>query len=379
MRSISVVFLALSLTAAAFAQKRLVLIDQDGSGPGGSNQMAIMVLLQSPQVEVLGITMVTGNAWRDEETQHTLRMLELIGRTDVPVAQGAVFPLVRSEEETRLNASLVGQVSWLGAWGGGPTALVETEHGVVGAKPTDSVINTQAHGPYVVPAMLEGAPHTKPLDEDAVHFLIRQVHAHPHQVTIYACGPLTNIALALSIDPQFAELTQGIVIMGGSLNPQTSDPEFAESPRHEFNFWFDPEAAHITLRAHWPRIDLTTVDISIKALFTQSMLDAISKSHNPAAQYIAKYSQERYYMWDELAAAAWLDPALITREKLVLMDVDLSHGPNYGNTLTWTDQLRPATDVQKVHAQLDLDLPRFEKMFVELMSAPTPGSTLATK
>ena len=69
------------------AQKRLVLIDQDGSGPGGSNQMAMLALLQAPQVEVLGITMVTGNAWRDEETLHTLRMLELTGHTDVPVAQ----------------------------------------------------------------------------------------------------------------------------------------------------------------------------------------------------------------------------------------------------------------------------------------------------
>jgi purine nucleosidase len=373
MRSLFAFFLVLFLSTAVVAQKRLVLIDQDGSGPGGSNQMAMMVLLQSPQVEVLGITMVTGNAWRDEETQHTLRMLELIGRSDVPVAQGAVFPLVRSEEETRLETPLVGQVSWLGAWGGGPTALVETEHGVEGAKPANSVIQTQAHGPYFIPPMPEGAPHTKPIDEDAVHFLIRQVRLHPHQVTIYACGPLTNIALALSIDPKFAELTKGIVIMGGSLNPQTSDPEFAESPRHEFNFWFDPEAAHIVLRAHWPRIDLTTVDISIKARFTQAMLDAISKSPNPAAQYIAKYSQERYYLWDELAAAEWLDPTLITREKLVLMDVDINHGPEYGNTLTWTDQLRPATDVQKVHAQLDLDLPKFEKMFVELMSAPTPS------
>ena len=77
------------------AQKRLVLIDQDGSGPGGSNQMAMLALLQAPQVEVLGITMVTGNAWRDEETLHTLRMLELTGHANVPVAKGAVFPLVR--------------------------------------------------------------------------------------------------------------------------------------------------------------------------------------------------------------------------------------------------------------------------------------------
>ena len=82
-----------ALTPLLPAEKRLVLIDQDGSGPGGSNQMSMMVLLQSHDVEVLGLTMVTGNAWRDEEVQHTLRMLEIIGRTDVPVIPGAEFPL----------------------------------------------------------------------------------------------------------------------------------------------------------------------------------------------------------------------------------------------------------------------------------------------
>src|SRR5450755_5081593 len=92
--------LALSMAAAASAQKRLVLIDQDGSGPGGSNQMAMMVLLQSPAVKVLGITMVSGNAWEPEEVQHTLRMLELIHRTDVPVVPGAIFPLVRTQQES---------------------------------------------------------------------------------------------------------------------------------------------------------------------------------------------------------------------------------------------------------------------------------------
>ncbi len=117
------IFTALILTAlaahSAIAQKRLVLIDQDGSGPGGSNQMAMMVFLQSPNVDVLGITIVTGNAWRDEEVQHTLRMLEIIGRTDVPVVPGAVFPLVRNEQETRLETALYGKVTWLGAWGQG--------------------------------------------------------------------------------------------------------------------------------------------------------------------------------------------------------------------------------------------------------------------
>ncbi len=111
-------FLLLAFVASVCpAQKRLVLIDQDGSGPGGSDQMAMLALLQSPDVQVLGITMVTGDAWRDEETLHTLRMLELTGHTDVPVAKGAVFPLVRSQEQTRLEAALHGKEIWLGAWG----------------------------------------------------------------------------------------------------------------------------------------------------------------------------------------------------------------------------------------------------------------------
>ncbi|MGD0892461.1 MAG: nucleoside hydrolase [Terracidiphilus sp.] len=346
------------------AQKRLVLIDQDGSGPGGSNQMAMLALLQAPQVKVLGITMVTGNAWRDEETLHTLRMLELTGHADVPVAKGAVFPLVRTQEETQLASALDGKVTWLGAWGQGPTMLVETTGGVTPVTPD----HLQTHGPYDIPPMPEGMPALKPIDEDAAHFLIRQVHAHPHEVTIYAAGPLTNIALAISIDPEFAELTQGLVVMGGSLNPQTDDPEFATSPRHEFNFWFDPEATHIALRAAWPRIDVTTVDVSIKAPFTQKMLDEIGKSQAPAARYIAAWSQDRYYMWDELAACAWLDPTLITKEKQLYMDIDLSHGLSYGDTLTWTEKLKPATSVRLVHAQVDLDLPRFQKMFVELMT-----------
>jgi purine nucleosidase len=342
----------------ALAQRRMVLIDQDGSGPGGSNQMAMMVLLQSPRVDVLGITMVTGNAWRDDEAQHTLRMLELVGRTDVPVALGAVFPLIRTQEETRLSTPLVGQVGWLGAWGQLPGTFGTAAHPVM-------------PGPWDIPVMEEGKPHTLPIAEDAAHFLIRQVHLHPHLVTVYAAGPLTNIAIALAIDPHFAELTQGIVIMGGSLNPQTDNPEFAASPRHEFNFWFDPEAARMVLRAHWPRIDLTTVDVSVKAMFSEAMLDAISKSANPAAQYIAKYSQERYFLWDELAACAWLDPSIITQTRDLYMDVDVSHGPTYGETLTWSQAFKPAIDLQLVHAQMDLDLPKFSRMFVDLMVAPT--------
>jgi len=349
------------------AQQRLVLIDQDGAGPGGADQMAILALLQAPDVEVLGITIVTGDAWRDEETLHTLRMLELTGHANVPVVRGAVFPLVRNEEQTRMEQALDGKVAWLGAWGG----VVATAAGAVAGD-----MSPKSHGPFEIPAMPEGQPATKPLDEDAAHFLIRQVRAHPHEVTIYAAGPLTNVALAVSIDPEFASLTKGILIMGASLNPQTNGPRTSDieadlelsDPRHEFNFWFDPEAAHIVLYANWPHIEVTTEDVSVKAPFTQAMLDAIAKSQTPAARYIAAWSQRRTDMWDELEACAWLDPAIITKEVDVYMDVDLSHGPGYGDTLAWPEILKPATGVRVVHAQMDLDLPRFQKDFIDLMT-----------
>jgi purine nucleosidase len=315
--------------------------------------MAMMVLLQSPQVRVLGITMVSGNAWEPEEVQHTLRMLELIHRTDVPVVPGAIFPLLRTEAESMQERASIGSFAWYGAWG-------------------DLAAHTSRqpyHGPFVLPPMTEGEPTTKPLSEDAVHFLIRQVHAHPHQVTIYAAGPLTNIALALAIDPEFAELTQGMVIMGGSLEPVTDDPEFATHPRHEFNFWFDPEAAHIVFRAKWPRIDLTTVDISVKTRFSKQMYDEIKTSNSPAAQYIAKYTGEYYYLWDELEAAAMLDPKIITKERTLYVDVDTTHGPNYGDTLSWTEASKPQREMTPVHVQEDLDTSRFDKIFVGLMMA----------
>jgi inosine-uridine nucleoside N-ribohydrolase len=271
----------------------------------------------------------------------------------VPVVPGAIFPLVRTEAEAKLERPLSGSYAWYGAWGD------------LAAKTSGQ----SYHGAYEVPALAEGEPSIKPLNEDAAHFLVRQVQAHPHQVTIYAAGPLTNLALALSIDPHFAELTAGIAIMGGSLNPATNDPEFATHPRHEFNFWFDPEAAHIVLRAHFPRIDLTPVDLSIKTRFTTEMVAEIAASKSPAAQYIARYSDSPYYLWDELEAAALIDPTLITKESVLYLDVDLNRGPNYGDTLSWSEATKPFTMSQPVHVQEEADLPRFYRMFVDLMKA----------
>jgi len=115
MRPIRIALVLLLAALAAPAQSRLVLIDQDGSGPGGSDQMAMLALLQSPDVQVLGITIVTGDAWRDEEVQHTLRLLEIIGRTDIPVVPGAAFPLINSKEFIARWETLYGKLIYQGA------------------------------------------------------------------------------------------------------------------------------------------------------------------------------------------------------------------------------------------------------------------------
>ncbi len=159
------------------------------------------MLIQSPQTEVLGITVVTGDAWLKSEVAHTLRTLELIGRTDIPVVPGAEYPLVRTKEETELWQQRYGTVAWVGAW-----------------------TPRFYHPPDQLGEMPEGKPTTKAADEDAAHFLIRMVRKFPHEVTIYAGGPMTNLALAISIDPEFPELAKELVFMGASLNPQTTDP-----------------------------------------------------------------------------------------------------------------------------------------------------------
>src|SRR5229473_3675466 len=332
--------------------KRKIIIDQDAAGPAGTDQQSMLLLIQSPQTEVLGITVVTGDQWLNEEVAHTLRMLELIGRTDIPVVPGAEYPLLRRKQDTEQWEQQYGSVPWLGAW-----------------------TPRFYHPPDQLGEMPEGRPAIKPADEDAAHFLLRMVHKFPNQITIYAGGPMTNLALAISIDPEFAGLAKELVFMGGSFNPRTDDPEFVTTPTHEFNLWFDPEAAHIVLRAPWKKIVCTPVDISVKTRMTIELINRIKAGDSPAARYVGTYARlhgEYNYLWDELAAAAWLDPGLITKKETRFMDVELDRGAGYGNTLTWTDRDRPRLEVQPVEVQVDLATERFYKMVVELLTAPTP-------
>ena len=233
------------------------------------------------------------------------------------------------------------------------------------------------HEASVVPPLPEGRPTTKPADENAVNFLVRMTHKYPNEVTIYEGGPMTNLALAISLDPQFPVLARELVFMGGSLNPDTDYEEFAENPRHEFNFWFDPEAAEIVLRAPWKKIVCTPTDISIKARLSPQLVKRIGTSKSAAAQYVQRYYQTGSgsdFMWDELAAAAWLDPTIITKKKISYMSVDLDRGAGYGNTLTSAKRESSDSAAHMVEIQLDLDKEKFYEMFAKLMQAPTPAA-----
>jgi inosine-uridine nucleoside N-ribohydrolase len=303
----SVMLLAVILSVCAYAQTRKVIIDQDARGPATTDQQSMLLLLQSPNVDTLGITVVSGDQWRDEEIAHTLRMLELTGHSNVKVYPGAVFPLINSKEEIKRWQTLYGKVEYQGAW---------SDHRIpsgIGPSATGAWRTVGPHGPFEVPNPLpEGNPSLKPESEDAAHFMIRMVHQYPHEVTIYAGGPLTDLAQAVSLDPHFAELAQELVVMGGSIAP-IEPIAWAQENRREFNFWFDPEAVHIVLHAPWAKVTVTTVDISLKTKFIQAMIDEIAKAGTPAANYIAKWADEEF-LWDELAAAAWLDPSIITKQ-----------------------------------------------------------------
>src|SRR5947199_6458543 len=182
-----VAFLWLSTANYLFAQRVKVIVDQDARGPATTDMQSILIFLQSDKFDVLGITTVSGDQWVKEETQRTLRLLEIAGRTEVPVIQGAEFPLLNSKEESERWEALYGKFRYKGCWSDFSDRPAST--------PT--AFRAGYHEPDVIPPLVEGSPHTKALDETAVHFIVRMVHKYPGEVVVWAGGPLTNIALAL--------------------------------------------------------------------------------------------------------------------------------------------------------------------------------------
>ena len=350
-----VVFFALTLTAQLQAQKMKIILDQDARGPATTDMQSLLIFLQSDKFDVLGITTVSGDQWMKEETQRTLRLLEIAGRTDVPVAEGALFPLLNSKEESERWEDLYGKLGYKGCW----SDFSKRAH-------VSEAYKAGYHDPLVVPALVEGEPHIKPIAESAAEFIVRMVYKYPGEVVIWAGGPMTNIALALRLDPAVATLAKELVLMGSGMYSDKGGIDRIDG-RREFNWWFDPEAVRISMRAPWKKITITPIDISVKTNLGKEIHDAIAKADTPVAQYLTKYS-EPSFMWDELSAAALIDPFIITGQKEFYVDIDIDHGPSYGETLFWGSEATVPPYEHKATVQFDVDTKKLYDLYVKLMT-----------
>lgn len=342
------------------AARRKVIIDQDAFGPATSNLQAILMVLQAKDVEVLGITVTSGDGWRDEEVSHTLRMLEVAKQPQIKVYPGAVFPLVNTQERTRRWEQQYGKLYYKGAW-----TEVWPDQGALRRAPYHA-------DPSFVPPSPAGTPKLKAAAESAADFLTRAVHEFPGQVSILAAGPLTNLALAARLDPQFAALAKELVFMGGSFNPVAADnafaAEYANAPRREFNMRWDPEAASIVLHEPWKKITQVPIDPTTRTFFKPEFFRRIAAGSAPFAAYLSQFGQS-FPMWDELAAAVWLDPSLVTRHEVLLVDVDTSFTAGYGDTLSWGTGQGPGLGERAVDVVFAVDVPRFEHLTLQLLGA----------
>lgn len=345
---------------------RKVIIDDEGFA------LMHLMLLESRDVEVVGLTTVSGNVWANRATALALKGLEVMGRSDIPVAQGATFPLVNSEVQTDRWEALYGKLTWKGAW------MKQW------AEPTQQ--STPSYfGPDDPVNLPGGNAAGTPSPEIAANFMIRMVRAHPGQITIIAAGPLTNIALAQRLDPRFAGLVREIVIMGGSLNPRqaltsTSAAQFAReyinSPRREFNFRFDPEAASIVLRSPWPKLTIVPVDPSTATELTPALKDRLANAARPALGPLIAAMEPGFPLWDEIAAGVWLDPAMITAEETLFADCNTQFSAGYGDLLTWRAGYQPGLGEQRAHIVRTIDPARLESLMVRILADRASGKPL---
>lgn len=350
MRSVSFACLALTLiffvarpAAADDHEKIKVFVDQDTSGPAGTDSVSLALLLQAPNIEVVGIGVVAGDAWLDQAVYHTLRIVELTGKTHVPVAAGSGVPLLNSQGMMERREELWGEKAgdgWHGNWGDEvlPSGQIEDAPG--------------------------GPPTIRPVDKTAAELLIEMARKYPGELVLHTAGPVTNIALAIRLAPDIVDKIKAVYTMGGHIYVN-----------QRFNFWWDAEAAHIFVRAPWKERHLTPIDVCHKTHMTQEIIEKIADAGTPLAEYL-RYSYLEMnrgysYMWDELAAAAIIDPEIITATEQLRIDVDYLPGPSYGKTVWTSERIDPwFTAGRSWTVQTDIDVERFEKLFVDLMRLP---------
>ncbi len=351
---------ALLLPAARATAIERVILDVD-MGVVNDDAVTLFMLLNSPGVEVLGVTVVPGNTWMENGTAYALRQLELIGRTDIPVFMGVREPLMGSRQAW-LDAEerLWGHSEYLGAY----------------ARPRpDSYLKLDREPPI-------GYPTTQPSGEHAVDFIVRAVKAHPNEVTLFVLGPATNIALAVRKNPEIVPLVKAVYYMGGSI-----DEPGNTSPAAEFNWWFDPEAIRIAVRTPFREQFIVPTDVAEKVFYTKAEYDRIANAPETPITKLFKQMQgprferdpaSRSHVWDAMTAGIFLRPGLATKLVERYLDIDVTYGPNYGRSIGYHQSRRRSLDqpsdfpagTQKVKVLMEIDAKGFWDLYVDLMTKP---------
>jgi inosine-uridine nucleoside N-ribohydrolase len=287
--------------------------------------MAILLAFNSPEVEIVGLSTVFGNVGVAATTENALRLVELAGRPDVPVAMGADKPLLRPNTSN--------------GW------MVHGRNGLGGAE---------------LPA-----PKGQPDKRRAAQFIIDTIMANPGEITLVPLGPLTNVALAVSVEPRIAANVREVVLMGGAANVPGN-----ASPVGEANIRNDPEAAHIVFHAGWP-LTMVGLDVTEKTVMSPEYLEELGRTGSPATDFIGKitphylaFSQKwgvnGFPVHDSSALAYVIDPSLFETRK-AYVDVDY-HSPHHaGNTVPdWRGQRGTEPNV---NVCLDVDSERFLELY----------------
>ena len=337
--------LAMVATAPAVAQPaQKIIFDTDFAFPPQDDAMALFFVLNSPELDVLGITTVAGNRSVNVATADVLKILEVTNRTEIPVYQGAAAPLLHkgTEWDTKRH----------GGWYANEPA-------------------PQPPGGFAVAKKLES--------QGAIDYLVATVMKYPGQVTILAIGPLTNIAMAMRMEPRFAGNVKQLVIMGGAI-ASLPDGGGNHTPNAEFNFYVDPEAAQIVLRSGIP-IVLSPLNVSRKARFTKESYDKIVAVDTPITRLVKDNMGPGYQqrpdrvalMYDQVAAVALVAPELIKTVEL-FVDVDINPAANYGVSVGAPQVWPGGEGARKMQVQTDIEWDRFIRLYIERVTRTRPAA-----
>lgn len=335
----------------ASADAPMVVLDTD-MGELNDDAQALFLLARHRQVDLLGVVTVSGNTWTEAGTAYALSQLQLIGRSDIPVVEGAALPLMPDREQRLVgDDALYGTAPWTGAFEG----------------PRPSSYRTLPQPPY------GGYAAAAPLaDTSGADFIVHQVEAHPHQVTLLEIGPLTNLAIAVSDHPEIVPLIKQVVYMGGAFTAPGNI-----GPAAEFNFWFDPEAAKIVLRQPFAKQTIVPNELCTQVVYSKPLYQrVVAGAPNPVKREFEAlqgptFAKDPGYttpVWDSIAAAVLLDPSLVTRQQVSYVDVDDVDGPDYGRAIAYDlDEYSPPNNpvgTQRATIVQSIDIPRFWNEYV---------------